>query len=275
MVARGSFYVVDDRRATGETFGGRFRSSEHTVGPWAEHLQHGGPPTALLLHAIGHLGDETAPVPPRALPARVTAEIFRPVPVADLVVHARLRRPGRRVAWAEADLAAAAAPDEPVMRAFVWLVRRTDEPLALPRTPPGLVPPPGTSQKAPGTWGGGYLDAVTWELSAGSFAEPGPATAWTRLRVDLVDTEPTTPLEHLAIVADAGSGISAMADPSRLVFVNTEITMHLVREPSGEAVWMDSRTTIDLHGVGHAHTVLGDIDGSVGTADQSLFVDPR
>jgi hypothetical protein len=275
VVAGGSFYVVDDTRATGATFDGRYRSTEHTVGPWATHLQHAGPPTALLLHAVGHLGGEVAAVPPRALPARVTAEIFRPVPVTDLLVRARLRRPGRRVAWAEADLAAAAEPDEPVMRASVWLVRRTERPLDTPLTPSAPAPPPGTPQKAPGTWGGGYLDAVSWELCAGSFAEPGPATTWTRLGVDLVDTEPTTSLEHLAIVADAGSGISAVADPSALVFVNTEISLHLVREPLGESVWMDSRTTIDPRGIGHAHTVLGDSSGSVGTADQTLFVDPR
>lgn len=275
MVPGGSFYVVDDTRATGTTFDGRYRATEHTVGPWAAHLQHAGPPTALLLHAVGHLGGEAAVVPPRPLPARVTAEIFRPVPVADLVVRARLRRPGRRVAWAEADLATAVEPDDPVMRASVWLVRRTERPLDTPPTQTASAPPPGAPQKPPGTWGGGYLDAVSWELSAGSFAEPGPATAWTRLRVDLVDTEPTTTLEHLAIVADAGSGISAVADPSRMVFVNTEITLHLVREPLGESVWMDSRTTIDRSGVGHAHTVLGDTSGAVGTADQSLFVEPR
>lgn len=275
MVAGGSFYVVDDTRATGAAFHGRYRSSEHTVGPWAADLQHAGPPTALLMHAVSRLGGQAAPVPPRALPARVTAEIFRPVPVTDLVVRARLSRPGRRVAWAEANLATAAEPEQPVMRASVWLVRRTERPLDTPPTPSGPAPPPGAAQKAPSTWGGGYLDAVSWELSAGSFAEPGPATAWTRLRVDLVDTEPTTSLEHLAIVADAGSGISAVADPSRLVFVNTEITLHLVREPIGESVWMDSRTTIDPMGVGHAHTVLGDSSGAVGTADQTLFVDQR
>lgn len=274
MVAA-SFYVVEDVQGADGGVIGRYRATEHTVGPWAPDLQHAGPPTALLVHAIEHLRGADTILPPRALPARVTAEIFRPVPVTDVVVRARLRRPGRRVAWVEADLSVASDPDAPVMRAFTWLVRRAEEPMPLPPTPTSPPPPSGTAQGAPGSWGGGYLDAVSWELAAGSFAEPGPATAWTRLRVDLVDTQPTTPVEHVAIVADAGSGISSVADPSRLVFVNTEITLHLVREPRGEQVWMDSRTVIDPLGVGHAHTVLGDAAGAVGTADQTLFVDPR
>ena len=79
----------------------------------------------------------------------------------------------------------------------------------------------------------------------------------------------------MAIVADAGSGISALADPSEMVFVNTEVTIHLHREPDGEAVWMAAETTLDPHGIGYTHTRLGGTRGAVGAADQTLFVEPR
>jgi hypothetical protein len=274
-VPRPSFYVRDAETRDGALTRGRYRSTEHTVGPWDDGLQHAGPPTALLMRAVQLLGTPDAPVPSLALPARLTAEIFRPVPVADLVVTAELHRPGRRVAWASATLAAADSPHQPLMRAQVWLVRRTAETLDVPSTPVEPAPAPGTAQPAPPGWGGGYLQAVTWELSDGSFAAPGPATAWTRLRVDLVDGEPATGAQHAAVVADAGSGISAVADPRRLVFVNTELSIHLHREPVGDAVWMAARTTIDPHGIGHAHTRLGDAHGGVGAANQTLFVEPR
>lgn len=274
-MARPSFYLVRDETGDDASFTGTYTSTEHTVGPWSAHLQHAGPPTALLMRAVQRLGGSAAPVPSNALPARLTAEIFRPVPVADLLVRATLHRPGRRVAWATAELVAAAEPAQPVMRAQVWLVRRADEPLDLPSTPVEPAPGPGSTQPPPGTWGGGYLQAVTWELTDGSFAEPGPATTWTRLLVDLVDTEPPSGAQHAAIVADAGSGISAVADPSQLVFVNTELTIHLHREPAGDAVWMAGLTTLDPHGIGHAHTRLGDAAGAVGSADQTLFVEPR
>jgi len=275
QVQRPSFYVVAEESGDDSMADGTYRSTPHTVGPWSPDLQHAGPPTALLMRAVQRLGGPSAPVPPNALPARLTAEIFRPVPVADLLVRARLHRPGRRVAWASAELVAAAEPSQPIMRAQVWLVRRTDEPLDLPSTPVPRAPGAGSTQPTPGTWGGGYLTAVTWELTDGSFADPGPATTWTRLLVDLVDTETPTGAQHAAIVADAGSGISAVADPSELVFVNTELTIHLYREPTGEAVWMAGRTTLDPLGIGHAHTRLGDARGEVGAANQTLFVEPR
>jgi hypothetical protein len=270
-----AFYLVGDQRADGETFTGSYTSTEHTVGPWAADLQHAGPPTALLIHAATRLGGDHAPVPARALPARVSVEILQPVPVADVVVRARLARPGRRVALVQAALAPRASRDDPVMTASVWLVRRADTDLSLPVTPRQPPPGPGAEQPLPGTWRGGYLHAVTWELAGGSFAEPGPATTWTRLRVPLVDDAPTSGVERAAAVADAGSGISAWGDPSAMVFVNTEITLHLITEPTGEDVWMDSRTSLDPAGIGHAHTVLGDRTGSIGTADATLFVQPR
>ncbi|MGA7688766.1 MAG: thioesterase family protein [Jiangellales bacterium] len=272
---RPSFYVRSAETCDGTVVTGRYSSTEHTVGPWHPGLQHAGPPTALLMRAVQQLGAPKAPTPADALPARLTAEIFRPVPVADLVVRAELHRPGRRVAWASATLAAADAPTEPLMRAQIWLVRRTAEPLDVPSTPVEPAPPPGTEQPTPPGWGGGYLQAVTWELSDGSFAAPGPATTWTRLKVDLVDGERPTGAQHAAVVADAGSGISAVADPSRLVFVNTELSIHLHREPVGHDVWMAARTTLDPAGIGHAHTRLGDDQGGVGSANQTLFVEPR
>lgn len=275
QVSRGSFFVVRGEDIDAGTVIGRYDSTEHTVGPWAPDLQHAGPPTALLVHAVGLLGGREAPVPAAALPARVTVEILRPVPVAGLVLHARLVRPGRRVALAQASLAPASAPDDPVMTAAIWLIRRA-EGLPVPTTPRRSPPSQGQEQRElPGSWGGGYLQAVRWELSEGSFASPGPATAWTRMRVPLLDTAPTSGVERAAVVADAGSGISALAEPGSMVFVNTEITLHLTHEPVGEDLWMDSQTTLDPSGIGHTHTVLGDRSGSVGTADQTLYVSPR
>lgn len=271
VAVRESFYLpTKESEPGGSIFMGWYDSTEHTVGPWAADQQHAGPPTALGLRAVGHLG----PQPTDALPARLTAEIFSPIPVAALWVRSRLVRPGRRVAWAVAEIGPADSPDRTVMRIAVWLLRRT-EPVALPVTPPRPAPRPGHVRPAPAGWPGGYLRAITWRLADGSFTRPGPATAWTELNVDLVQGEEPTGAQRTAIVADAGSGISAVADPSEVVFVNTELTMHLYREPVGPSIWMDAHTTVDPRGVGYAHTRLGDADGEVGAAAQALFVHPR
>ena len=72
--------------------GGRFRSTEHTAGPWDVRSQHAGPPAALLGRAL-----EATDPREGTLLARVTFEILGPVPVAEVEVESRVARPGRTV----------------------------------------------------------------------------------------------------------------------------------------------------------------------------------
>ena len=70
----------------------------------------------------------------------------------------------------------------------------------------------------------------------------------------------------------AGQG---MVDFDRFLFVNTDLTIHLHREPDGEWVLLDSRTTLERAGLGLAHSRLHDERGPIGLAAQSLFVEAR
>lgn len=79
----------------------------------------------------------------------------------------------------------------------------------------------------------------------------------------------------MLLVADSGSGLSAVASPRELLFVNTELTVHLTRMPVGDRVWMRSESFLGATGTGLASTILGDDQGGVGTAQQSLFLSPR
>jgi hypothetical protein len=274
-----AFYrLTEESDAGGQSMTARVHSTDHTTGPWAAGLQHAGPPSALLTRAVRRLGG----LPERALPARLTFDILSPVPVADLVVAARTLRPGRRVALAEATLAAVDSPERPVMALRAWLVRQVPEDSAdrarLPVMP--TVEPPVWSDDwrpmaRPAGWHPGYLDAIEWHWVEGSFEQPGPAAVWTRLGVALVQGERPDPIERLVAVADSASGISAVASPARLLFVNTDLTLHLTREPVGDEIWMHAQTTVDGAGIGRTTGDLGDRAGAVAHSVQCLFVEPR
>ncbi len=274
MTSQGVFYQRLDEPEPGglAPAPARYRATEHTAGPWDPRHQHGGPPTALLARAVQRL----AAGPSRGLLARISAEILAPVPVADVLVQARVERPGRKVAWCSATLSAATAPEVPLVRLHAWVLRRREEAVSLP---PGAVAsalPPGPGQVRPRPDGSipGYLDAVEWAWVAGGFQQPGPATVWAQLKVGVVEAEVPDGVQRMVAVADSGSGISSVADPRRLRFVNTDLTVHLHREPIGEAVSMSSVSTLDPLGVGMAVTRLGDAQGAVGVGAQTLFVEP-
>ncbi len=246
----------------------RYRSTEHTVGPWSATSQHLGPPSALVVREL----ERCAPRDDMRL-ARVTVEVLGPVPVAELRVRAHLERPGRSVEMLAAELS---VQGRVVIRARAWRIVRTDT-AAVAGTAESRLQPPEQARpmSIPDSWGRGYLDALEWRALRGGFTEPGTATVWARPLVDLVDGEPTTALERLFIVADSASGVSSRLDIRRWLFINTDLTVHLHRYPVGEWTALDATTAIGHDGAGVATSVLHDLDGPVGRTAQALLVRPR
>ncbi|HEV2783382.1 MAG TPA: thioesterase family protein [Actinophytocola sp.] len=247
---------------------GRFRSTEHTAGPWTSDSQHLGPPSALLMRSLEEIPAGT----PSAI-ARLTVEILGPVPVAELEVSAGVERPGRSVELLSGEIRAGGRA---VVRGRAWRIVRSDSTDVAAGAGAALDPPErATAVARPEGWGPGYLDAMEWRALHGSFGAPGPATVWVRQQVDLVAGESPTGLQRLLTVADSGSGVSSRLDPRSWWFINPELTVHVYREPEGEWIGLDAETVIGPHGVGTAQSVLHDRVGPVGVGTQALMVRPR
>lgn len=247
---------------------GRFASTAHTGGPWSTESQHLGPPSALVVRAL-----EAVPAERPSMLARVTIEILGPVPLAELAVRAWLTRPGRSVELLAAELTAG---EKVVVRASAWRISRADSTEVTAGQMPPLAPPEGLPETGrPEGWCPGYLDAMEWRPLVGGLHVPGPSTAWARQRVPLVAGEQPSPLQRLFTVADTGNGLSSLLDPTRWWFINTELTVHLQREPVGEWIGLDAKTVIGPNGVGTAMSTLHDRHGQVAVGAQALMVRPR
>ncbi|MET0615794.1 MAG: thioesterase family protein [Thermoleophilaceae bacterium] len=246
--------------------GGAAVPSELTRGPWDPGAQHAGPPSALLARALERCEPRDG-----ARIGRVTVEILAAVPIQPLTVSARVARPGRSVEMLEASLE---GPDGEVMRARGWRLMEADITAEWERD----EPPPGregaealeffpTGEKV------GWHTAMEIVFARGRFLDPGPATVWMRPRVELVAGEPISPLQRTMLAADGGNGVSAPLDWSDFIFINTDLTVHLLRPPEGEWVCLDSVTHVD--GLGMTDTALWDEHGRIGRAAQTLLVRKR
>jgi hypothetical protein len=245
---------------------GRFRATPATAGPWDSASQHAGPPAALLGRAL-----ERCAARPEMLLARLTFDILGPVPVAEVEVEARVVRAGRSVELLQAELR---SDGRPAMRATAWRTLAAGAPsVAADGTPP---PRPATGLPPPPEWNAdGYLTAMEWRFAAGAWAEPGPAAAWGRMRVALVAGEEPTGLQRMLTVADSGNGISWLLPIEEWLFINPELSVHVLREPCGEWICLDAQTRIAHGGAALARSVLFDDDGPVAYGAQSLLVTPR
>ncbi|EHR61779.1 thioesterase family protein [Saccharomonospora cyanea] len=249
--------------------GGRYLPTEHTAGPWTPDAQHFGPPSALLvreLESVPHDGERRL--------ARVTVEILGPAPLSELTVSAEVTRPGRSVELLSASLSAGGRV---VARASAWRLAATDT--AEAATPTSTDPLPAVAgcpeAEWPEGWHGGYLDALEWRRARGAVVTPGPAAVWARQRVALVDDEQPSPLQRVFTVADSGSGVSNVLDPRQWLFINTELTVHIHREPVGEWICLDAATTVGPRGSAVALSTLHDVEGPVASGAQALLVRHR
>jgi hypothetical protein len=246
---------------------GSYVPSEHTRGPWDRAAMHGGPPAALMGGAMEALPCET----PMAI-VRTTVEIFRPVPLRPVQVSARIERPGRRVQLLSATLADG---DIELCRATAWRMRVTDLDLGAPRGErlPFAGPEASTLDVREPDEPAFHRTGVEMRYAHGSFMEQGPATVWIRLAMPLVAGEVTSPLQRALAVADFGNGVSAAMPWGQFLFVNTDLTVYLHRQPEGDWVCLDASTDADATGIGLAHSRLYDERGLVGRSLQALFID--
>jgi hypothetical protein len=259
-------------RALFDPDGDGFAATPITGGPWDEAMMHGGAPSALLARAIEHTepGSELAVT-------RLTIEFLGGVPVGPVAVATSVAKPGRRFQIVDATLAAGGRP---VCLARAVRLRRADLPEAAAAPPPWLEPlaTPATGDPLPQFVDLGrelfYPDATEIRQVEGKLGS-GHVAAWIRLRGDLLPGEPPSPLARTVAAADFANGLSWILPFDEWLFVNTELTVHLHREPEGEWIGLDARTTSDASGVALATAALHDLNGPFGVCAQALFVERR
>jgi hypothetical protein len=74
---------------------------------------------------------------------------------------------------------------------------------------------------------------------------------------------------------DSASGVSAALDVREWAFLNTELTVHLLREPVGEWICLEAATTLGPGSVGIATSTAYDVLGPVARSAQALLVQRR
>lgn len=250
--------------------GSTYLPTEFTRGPWTPDAQHGGPPSALLSHLC------QPQVRDDEFITQLDVELVRPVPLTALVPAVERHQVSRRVARIAASLSSEGTV---VAHASALVLRSSDldEPGWEAASLPARHPPSNDAAVDPPRWASGdvtsfHRNAVEHRFTEGAFDVPGPAVDWVRLRLPVVDGAAVKGLERVAAAADFGSGISAVYPPDASTgLINANVVISLHREHVGEWVSLDSTTSVGQQGTGICVTHLGDVEGSVGVAVQTLL----
>ena len=256
------FTLIDAAEATR-----RYLAGPATSGPWDERLQHGGPPNALAVTVAERaIRDETGRADLVAL--RLAADFVGPVPVGEIELRARVVRAARSAALVEVETSAGGRR---CLVTRVWFVRLADTAaIAPPAVDPIEVPDITPSSDL--TFG--YGASLEWRFVKNRMWVPGPAAAWVRPTLAVLDGVPLSGLARVALIADSGSGISAELDWRQWSFLNVDLDVHLARPVQGEWILMDAATQLAASGSALARSTLSDVCGPLGAGLQTLVVAP-
>ena len=252
---------------------GACASTDLTRGPWHPDHQHGGPPIALVARGI----ERAAAALGLTHIARLTANLLRPVPIAELAVEVETEYAGRNVAHFSARLTAGG---KEAVRCTAVAQRETALafPAGLPGHPLPQAPRPvgqSPAQRFPfSSKMIGYQDLIESRVAEGVMFR-GPSAVWFRMRYPLIAGEETSALQRVAVAADSGNGISAVLDFRSHIFVNSDLTINLLRKAEGEWICIDARTLLGPNGGGLAEARIFDSLGLIGRSTQSLAIRQR
>ena len=253
------FRVADNRVAV----------SPDAAGPWDPTMQHGSAPSALVVWAAERI---TTPSPMRI--ARVTIDLMRPVPIAELTIETEVLREGRKIQLCSVRLRAAGAL---VVSATVLKIRRDAVPLPDDiRDLPADLPGPDLARPEPADFSTSpFLKGMTLRAARGRFGIKGPGAIWYRVDWPMVEGHAVSQAMRAVVASDFCNGTSAALDFHSYTFLNADLTVSMAREPVGDWILLDAESWIGPDGAGLAMARLADTSGYFGRVVQSLVIEKR
>jgi hypothetical protein len=251
--------------------GESFLPSPYACSPWSEEQQHGAVMLGLLARAVElHPSEQPVQV------TRLTVDLMRAAPMAAVETRCRAIRSGR---WVETLEASLISGGEEYARATAMRFRLHALDTSSVRGGPGP-----RARRIAEEWSlprGIRFFARCVQMNPGEGARA--RMVWYRLRVPLVEGEPTSGLQLAAAMADFAYGtpmvLRARSEPGFLpdrdfTQINPDTTLNLLRAPQGEWVGLESQLELGDRGAGVAVATLWDDAGVIGSVTQSVLVRP-
>ena len=275
MCALYGFTALDMIDAIFERDGDYFIPSENASSPWGPTLLHGAATSGLIGYAVEQAADTD-----KMQLARLTIDMFRPVPRDRLNMTTRTLRQGRKIHVIEISLLCS---DVEVCRATAVLLVKSplDVPahgiptVKKPEGPDGIIARSIRSagmeemEKLPP----GFHNVMEIRSADNSFGE-GIGTVWIRIPSRIVAGVDNTPLMTIAAISDLGNGMSQLRIDEDTGIINADISMHLYRMPRGDWICVDAQTKVETTGVGIVETQLFNQFGIIGMVNQACLASP-
>ena len=200
--------------------------------------------------------------------ARLSYEILGLIPGGEFHIETTTLRPGRTIELLQAELI---ANGRVAIRATAWRLVTSDT-AAVAAVEDSAIPAPDECKPYDGAsvWPGGYIRSLEMRVAEGH--RPGRRHRLAADRHPLTDAADSGDLARLMGLVDTANGIAARVPPGKdsYAFPNLDLQIHMYRRPEGEWLGLDNAVSFGADGIGLTSTVLHDLAGPFGRAEQIL-----
>lgn len=247
-----------------------YQPTQHAQGAWNEHEQHMAPATGLLTAELRNFAPQA-----NTRIARISLDILGLIPLDDFTITTRCIRPGKTIELIESVMSSRGR-DAIIARAWRLITQDTNaiaglEDQKAPHKPEEL--PIWDEMKG---WPGGFIKSV--RLVAEEDRRAGRGLVWITNELEMVEGTTTDDLVHLLGMVDTANGVVprlglGLAE-SEWMFPNTDLQIHMHREPKGRWLGIEAVQQYGADGIGLTSAVLHDVHGPFGRSEQILTIRP-
>jgi len=243
--------------------------------PWSADAQHGAPVAGLFTRSAEECAAESG-----LQLARLTVDLFRPVPKQPLRLTKRWLRRGRRLGLVESTLSLG---DEEVSRGTALLLApRPDLVTGWVEAAPPLPPPPEAARAIdfmPNVFSASAPPGFHFSLQVRTARDAHGPVAWLTTPLELVAGEPTSPQVRFGALSDMTFAMAGRLSlriravegaQVQMRFINADITIYRERAPEGSWLGLRPTTLSQRAGIGIAEVEQFDETGRIGRSLQAL-----
>ncbi|WIM68398.1 thioesterase family protein [Corynebacterium breve] len=238
-----------------------FAPTRNTEGAWSAEDFHFASLAGLIVHETLRVrGDDSRHI------SRVSYDILGRLPYGEVEISVKTIRPGRQIELVQTTVRLG---DRDAIVARIWFLEPAETEAAAACEIPFLPNPDDCPERVLSEiWEGGHLKQV--HARHALVPRPGRAATWLTSPNQIVDGEERNAVAEFFSRIDIANGIAARQEPNEWAYPNVDLTVHLFRQPKGTWTGLDTTVTWGSEGVGLTSSVLHDVEGPVGRAEQSI-----
>ncbi len=249
--------------------------TQFAAGPWHPNSLHGSVMMGIMARAAERYPSDR----PRQV-ARLTVDMMRAAPMAPFTIETRVVRAGKSIDVLELSWQ---AEGEEYVRGSAMRIRTDDFPVGDPYRPQVETPQPPAKPITdrffdwPGADQPGYHHTI--DVAFNWFH--GNPIMWFRSCVPLVDGEPLSPLQRMALSSDWTYSIpnidlrireNKSTQDYDFAAINPDTTLNISRLMQGEWFGILTRINYQDHGMGVVSGEMFDTQGALGFSSQSVLI---